>query len=678
MKGNFIKGHIVEISLVGVVLLIHLFIALAPSRSLLNWYSNDDAYYYFKVARNISAGLGSSFDGISLTNGYHPLWLLICVPIFTLAKIDLVLPLRVLVMVSALITGMTGVLLYRLITRHLSSTIGIFIAVLWSFYSMIHAVVTAGGLEAGISSFFLTWLVYRLATSHNENQGHEKGWFRSQLFITGLIAAFAVMSRLDNIFFAILAGLWLVFENKKTANWLVMDIAVIPIFVIASDFIRIWLIAIFLLLKIPVFYLCGMYNDQKISIIRNWKRLAIAVILPAVLSFALLSAMQLTSLIKAFPRRMILLDIGLTLGWLLLTRFTKWSGFKAEPSHRFNIQEIKQEIWNKIPSAVSYALPNAILLGIYTGVNKVVFGTFTPVSGQVKHWWSTLNNTIYGRVPSSFTQVIGIPDDGGGAWSMILNLIRFPSKKLTEMLNITTSTGTIVLNWLCFALIVTIIFLLMRKNLGYWAERFGKLAIFPAFAGSLVQVLYYGISGYLHTRSWYWTLQLIFSVLIIAIALDAVRVSIVKATGERSSRWIFYLASLSIILSFGLRMVQQYPYQVAGRSENPFILMARELEMNTTPGSLIGTTGGGGLAYFIQGRTIVNLDGLMNSYEYFQMMQAGTADQFLDRIGLNYVHEKKYVVEETDPYRTFLPKHLKRIGRVSDFPLYEYIPGKVE
>ncbi len=35
---------------------------------------NDDAYFYLKVALNHSRGLGSSFSGLSPTNGYHPLW----------------------------------------------------------------------------------------------------------------------------------------------------------------------------------------------------------------------------------------------------------------------------------------------------------------------------------------------------------------------------------------------------------------------------------------------------------------------------------------------------------------------------------------------------------------------------------------------------------------------------
>ena len=39
----------------------------------------DDAYYYFEIASRIADGQGSTFDGISETNGYHPLWMLVCV-----------------------------------------------------------------------------------------------------------------------------------------------------------------------------------------------------------------------------------------------------------------------------------------------------------------------------------------------------------------------------------------------------------------------------------------------------------------------------------------------------------------------------------------------------------------------------------------------------------------------
>jgi hypothetical protein len=39
----------------------------------------DDAWYYGEIGRNLAAGLGSTFDTINATNGYHPLWQAVCV-----------------------------------------------------------------------------------------------------------------------------------------------------------------------------------------------------------------------------------------------------------------------------------------------------------------------------------------------------------------------------------------------------------------------------------------------------------------------------------------------------------------------------------------------------------------------------------------------------------------------
>jgi len=41
----------------------------------------DDSFYYMQVARNVAEGLGSTFDGVEPTNGYHPLWMWLLVPI---------------------------------------------------------------------------------------------------------------------------------------------------------------------------------------------------------------------------------------------------------------------------------------------------------------------------------------------------------------------------------------------------------------------------------------------------------------------------------------------------------------------------------------------------------------------------------------------------------------------
>jgi hypothetical protein len=50
--------------------------ALLPLKLLARLFQ-DDAFFYLSIARNFAAGKGSSFDGLHLTNGYHPLWMLL-------------------------------------------------------------------------------------------------------------------------------------------------------------------------------------------------------------------------------------------------------------------------------------------------------------------------------------------------------------------------------------------------------------------------------------------------------------------------------------------------------------------------------------------------------------------------------------------------------------------------
>jgi len=49
---------------------------------------DDDAFYYLTIARNIVAGAGVTFDGLSLTNGFHPLWLAVLLPFAAIAPSD--------------------------------------------------------------------------------------------------------------------------------------------------------------------------------------------------------------------------------------------------------------------------------------------------------------------------------------------------------------------------------------------------------------------------------------------------------------------------------------------------------------------------------------------------------------------------------------------------------------
>jgi hypothetical protein len=64
----------------------------------------DDAFYYFGIARNVANGHGSTFDGINPTNGYHPLWMLMAVPVYW-TGLDGTSAVRVLLALQVLLYG---------------------------------------------------------------------------------------------------------------------------------------------------------------------------------------------------------------------------------------------------------------------------------------------------------------------------------------------------------------------------------------------------------------------------------------------------------------------------------------------------------------------------------------------------------------------------------------------
>jgi hypothetical protein len=79
------------------------------------------------------------------------------------------------------------------------------------------------------------------------------------------------------------------------------------------------------------------------------------------------------------------------------------------------------------------------------------------------------------------------------------------------------------------------------------------------------------------------------------------------------------------------------------------------LEENTPPGAVIGMTGGGNVGYFIKDRTIVNMDGLINSYEYFHALQNGQAPVYLREHGMTIVFANPRLLGLPPYYGQFAP-----------------------
>ena len=74
----------------------------------------DDGYYYLEIARNIAGGNGFTFDGLNPTNGFHPLWQIMLVPIFLMTE-SRALAAQAVTMLQTLLFAASGFMLYRIL-----------------------------------------------------------------------------------------------------------------------------------------------------------------------------------------------------------------------------------------------------------------------------------------------------------------------------------------------------------------------------------------------------------------------------------------------------------------------------------------------------------------------------------------------------------------------------------
>ena len=149
----------------------------------------DDAYYYLGVARSIGGGDGSTFSGLTETNGYHPLWTLVLAAVAAVVRDPYAL-----VAAVVLLQGLLWALLVReavRIGRHLGSEVA---AVLGLAALGVLAVITGqlsfSAMESAPLLVLLMVAIRRLVELPQEDAR------RAELHL-GVVLALVCLTRLD-------------------------------------------------------------------------------------------------------------------------------------------------------------------------------------------------------------------------------------------------------------------------------------------------------------------------------------------------------------------------------------------------------------------------------------------------------------------------------------------------
>ncbi|UCD57029.1 MAG: glycosyltransferase family 39 protein [Candidatus Hydrogenedentota bacterium] len=173
---------------------IRIAIAACDEPTLITKTLSDDAFYYFQIARNAASGNGMTFDGVEPANGFHPLWLILLVPVYLLFGDSLSGPLHAALVLEAVLDVGAGFFIYLLVrTLTQNQSAGVLGA---GVYLLNPSVVfhSVNGLETGLNLFCFVlyfWFYLRMLD--------KDGFSTGNIVLLGFLSGILMLARSDNV-----------------------------------------------------------------------------------------------------------------------------------------------------------------------------------------------------------------------------------------------------------------------------------------------------------------------------------------------------------------------------------------------------------------------------------------------------------------------------------------------
>ncbi|HSR21326.1 MAG TPA: hypothetical protein VLL49_10475, partial [Anaerolineales bacterium] len=561
----------------------------------------------------------------------------------------------------------TAILLYRLIRDTISEVAGVLAACFWAFNTHILVFLYKTGVESSITLFLVLVLLHAL-------HRFEKTWRTrppSLRQIAGLaaLAVLVTFGRLDLAFFCLIVGIWIVFRDTPARFYLPFDLLALVIATVSAFVTRLGFAAYYdsqqavtimlvaeIVCKIPIFFLFGLYGKPSSGRRGQYlARLVLAVAVGSSLPALVLLGGSAAGVLPVYSRAILLLDAAVTLGLVLGIRLgAVFFGTRSSPAGNLSPWSALREHGRRWlqEGAVFYGILGGTLAA-YMLWNQLAFGTPTPVSGQIKHWWGTFTHSIYGTSAGSWLTFFALnPFSEFNAWAPLTTLFSDWHNQLlfprgNGLGNPRWQSSFAVMLIFCGLALLAVAALSKKSTI----KAVVKTGMIPLFAGSWLQILAYNVTGFASAKEWYWLLQPVFLLLMLAVLVRAVLARLGRqAVAARYALWAlaaWYGATSGFGYWRDAYALNPYGLHPPGTAYSPVIPF---LEENTEPGALVGMTGGGNVGYLMPSRTIVNMDGLINSYQYFEAMQAGTGSDYLYNTGLRYVFANPTILA-ANPYR---------------------------
>lgn len=203
-------------AIAGVFILI---IPAVDSYSSLLMSFDDDAFYYFKIAKNLADGHGSTFNGFYSTNGYHPLWMFLVVITRVIADSS---KLEFLLLAKCLISFLylcQLVVTYKLCTALENKRLSLSKIAYFTFSACFFILIAGGGMEVALTLPLLLLLFLFIET-------------RANILTLSIVATLIVLSRLDSVLLIAPLSIYLVFSrHHKPKSYLAPLILMVSVIV---------------------------------------------------------------------------------------------------------------------------------------------------------------------------------------------------------------------------------------------------------------------------------------------------------------------------------------------------------------------------------------------------------------------------------------------------------------
>lgn len=157
----------------------------------------DDAFYYFEIARNAALGDGFTFDGRAPTNGFHPLWAWLLVPLFAAFPTSPWVPVHIALVSSGVMAVASGWLLFYLFARRGAPLAGGVAAGLW-LLNPFALLVSFRGMESALNT-----LLFALSLLLLEGVRSRGRWRPLETGVLGLVLGACMLARTENILWAL-------------------------------------------------------------------------------------------------------------------------------------------------------------------------------------------------------------------------------------------------------------------------------------------------------------------------------------------------------------------------------------------------------------------------------------------------------------------------------------------